>query len=86
LPAGQNDCRSIAPLLVVLKLPIWAVEILSTKHRPPSTVGLMRYTAGIIAACFAHGQAISHDSGKIDHRRKIIDRYTVRTLCWRFHQ
>jgi len=62
-----------------LKPSVRAVEISSAEYCPPAAIGLMRDTAGAIATLFAHGQAFGQDCGKIDHRRDIIDRDTVRT-------
>ena len=85
---GLNLAHCVDPMVAqlccspILKQPVRTVEVLSSEYCPPPTIGLMRYTAGRIAAFFAHGQAISHHSGKVDHGREIIDRHTVRAP-WR---
>ena len=72
--------------LPILKQPVRAVEVLPAEYCVPPAVGLMRDTAGSITAFFAHCQAISHHSGKVDHGRKIIDRHTVRAFLAALHR
>ena len=54
--------------------------MLPAEYRPPATLGLMRDTAGLVAACFAHRQVFGQDRVEVDHRREIIDRNAVRTF------
>ena len=57
------------PCSAILKPPFWAMEVLAAEHRPPPTIGLMRDTAGVIAACFAHSQTFGQERAEVDHRR-----------------
>ncbi len=78
-PTDQTDdfnlARCVDPMVAQLYcLPILesrfrAVEVLSAEYRPPPAIGLMRYTARLVAAFFAHGQAFGQDGGEVDHGR-----------------
>ena len=58
------------------------MEVLSAEYRPPPTIGLMRDTAGYVAAFFAHGQAFDRQrllNGRFMFRR-IFGSKTFRTF------
>ena len=69
--AVQRYDQDTAPAycLAILESTIRAVEAFASEYCPEPTIALMRDTAGVIAACFAHGQTFGQDGGEVGHGR-----------------
>ena len=56
------------------------MEILAAEHCTPPAIALVFHAATLVIALGTHLQTLAGDGGKIDHRRKGINRHAVRTV------